>query len=103
METLLSALEIADLVRRKESAARVLDAFSPTRSGQPDLNAFCLGRRRRLHRCREAEIAVMKTTARSLRRAVLGQDVLPTRGLTTTGGPRLLADFVPGRRSRYAG
>jgi len=95
-----SALEVADLVRKREvSPVEVTDAvLKHLAATDPILNAFCLvaadaARGAAL----EAEISVVK-------REPLGplhgvpvsiKDVLATRGLTTTGGSRLFADHVP--------
>ena len=100
METWLSALEIADLVRRKEvKPLEVLDAIlARLEAVNPILNAFCLVTADAARvAAREAEIAVMKgePLGRLHGVPVSVKDVLPTRGLTTTGGSRLFADFVP--------
>src|SRR5262252_8449932 len=100
METWLSALEIADLVRRKEvKPLEVLDAMLTRLDAvNPTLNAFCLVTADVARvAAREAEIAVMKGEPLGALHGVpfSVKDVLPTRGLTTTGGSRLFADFVP--------
>src|SRR5438128_2881153 len=100
METWLSALEIADLVRRKEvKPLEILDAIlARLEAVNPILNAFCLVTADVARvAAREAEIAVMKGEPLGPLRGVpmSVKDVLPTRGLTTTGGSRLFADFVP--------
>ena len=101
METWLSALEIADLVRRKEvKPLEVLDADSrQTRSGQPDAQRVLPRDRRRRPR-RRARGGDRGDEGRAASVLLHGvpfsvKDVLPTRGLTTTGGSRLFADFVP--------
>jgi len=100
METWLSALEIADLVRRKEAKPlEILDAIlARLEAVNPSLNAFCLVAADVARvAAREAEIAVMKGEPLGALHGVpfSVKDVLPTRGLTTTGGSRLFADFVP--------
>jgi len=100
METWLSALEIADLVRRKEAKPlEILDAIlARLEAVNPSLNAFCLVTADVARvAAREAEIAVMKGEPLGALHGVpfSVKDVLPIRGLTTTGGSRLFADFVP--------
>src|SRR5438128_369769 len=100
METWLSALEIADLVRRKEvKPLEILDAIlARLEAVNPILNAFCLVTADVARvAAREAEIAVMKGEPLGPLHGVplSVKDVLPTRGLTTTGGSRLFADFLP--------
>src|SRR4029453_661003 len=100
MMTWRSALELAGLVRQKEvKALEVLDAVLARLDAlNPTLNAFCLvsadTARVAAH---EAEIAVMKGEPIGPLHGVpiSIKDVLPTRGLTTTGGSRLYEDFVP--------
>src|SRR5215470_9833484 len=100
METWLSALEIADLVRRKEvKPLEILDAIlARLEAVNPTLNAFCLVTADVARvAAREAEIAVMKGEPIGRLHGVpfSVKDVLPVRGLTTTGGSRLFEDFVP--------
>jgi len=100
METWHSALELADLVRRKEvKPLEILDAvLARLDAVNPTVNAFCLVAADVARvAAREAEIAVMKgePLGRLHGVPVSIKDVLPTRGLTTTGGSRLFADFVP--------
>ena len=100
METWRSALEIADLIRRKEvKPLEILDAIlARLEAVNPILNAFCLVTADVARvAAREAEIAVMKGEPLGPLHGVplSVKDVLPTRGLTTTGGSRLFADFVP--------
>src|SRR2546430_1932975 len=108
METWLSALEIADLVRRKAvKPLEVLDAILARLDAvNPALNAFCLVTADVARvAAREAEIAVMKgEPIGPLHGVPLSvKDVLPTRGLVTTGGSRLFADFVPGEDALAVG
>jgi Asp-tRNA(Asn)/Glu-tRNA(Gln) amidotransferase A subunit family amidase len=95
-----SALELAELIRHKDvKPLEVLDAvLARLEAVNHQLNAFCLiavdvARAA----AREAEIAVMKGEPLGLLHGVplSIKDVLPTRGLVTTGGSRLYADFVP--------
>src|SRR4030095_11071059 len=100
MVTWRSALELADLVRQKEvKPLEVLDAVLARLQGvTPAPNAFCLVAADAARvAAREAEIAVMKGEPLGLLHGVLVsvKDVLPTRGLTTTGGSRLFEEFVP--------
>src|SRR5881409_769488 len=100
METWLSALEIADLVRRKQvKPLEVLDAIlARLEAVNPTLNAFCLVAADAARvAAREAEIAVMKGEPIGPLHGVpiSIKDVLPARGLTTTGGSRLYEEFVP--------
>ncbi|PYO05756.1 MAG: amidase [Candidatus Rokuibacteriota bacterium] len=100
METWRSALEIADLIRRKEvKPLEILDAIlARLEAVNPILNAFCLVTADVARiAAREAEIAVVKGEPLGPLHGVplSVKDVLPTRGLTTTGGSRLFADFVP--------
>src|SRR2546422_3549486 len=95
-----SALELADLVRRKEvKPLEVLDAvLARLEAVNPTINAFCLVAVDAARAAaREAEIAVMKGEPLGPLHGVPVsiKDVLPTRGLTTTGGSRLFEDFVP--------
>src|SRR5262247_1695327 len=100
MMTWRSALELAGLVRQKEvKPLEVLDAvLARLEALNPTLNAFCLvtGDTARVA-AREAEIAVMKGEPIGPLHGVpiSIKDVLPTRGLTTTGGSRLYEDFIP--------
>ena len=100
METWLSALEIADLVRRKEvKPLEVLDVILARLDAvNPTLNAFCLVTADVARTAaREAEIAVMKgEPIGPLHGVPLSvKDVLPTRGVATTGGSRLFEEFLP--------
>src|SRR5438128_9602867 len=100
METWHSALELAELVRRKEvKPLEILDAIlARLEAVNPILNAFCLVTADVARvAAREAEIAVMKGEPLGPLHGVplSVKDVLPTRGLTTTGGSRLFADFLP--------
>jgi Asp-tRNA(Asn)/Glu-tRNA(Gln) amidotransferase A subunit family amidase len=100
MMTWRSALELAGLIRQKEvRPLEVLDAvLARLEALNPTLNAFCLvaGDTARVA-AREAEIAVMKGEPIGPLHGVpiSIKDVLPTRGLTTTGGSRLYEDFIP--------
>src|SRR5438046_10592984 len=100
METWRSACEIAELIRAKklspleatEAALARIDTLNPT------LNAFCLVAAEQARAAaREAEIAVTKGEPLGPLHGVPVsiKDVLFTRGLTTTGGSRLFADYVP--------
>ena len=100
METWHSALELAELVRRKEvKPLEILDAvLARLEAVNPTINAFCLVTADVARvAAREAEIAVVKGEPLGPLHGVpmSVKDVLPTRGLTTTGGSRLFADFVP--------
>src|SRR4030095_4217263 len=100
MMTCRSALELAGLVRQKEvKPLEVLDAvLARLEAVNPTLNAFCLVAAAAARvAAREAEIAVMKGEPIGPLHGVpiSVKDVLPTRGLTTTGGSRLYEDFVP--------
>src|SRR6059036_158791 len=100
METWLSALEIADLVRRKEiKPLEVLDVILARLDAvNPAINEFCLVTADVARvAAREAEIAVVKGEPLGPLHGVpmSVKDVLLTRGLMTTGGSRLFADFVP--------
>jgi Asp-tRNA(Asn)/Glu-tRNA(Gln) amidotransferase A subunit family amidase len=100
MVTWRSALELAALVRQKEvKPLEVLDAvLARLEAVNPALNAFCLVAADTARvAAREAEIAVMKGEPIGLLHGVpvSVKDVLPTRGLTTTGGSRLFEEFVP--------
>src|SRR4030095_7571207 len=100
MMTWRSALELAGLVRQKEvKPLEVLDAVLARLDAlNPTLNAFCLVAADTARvAAREAEIAVMKGEPIGPLHGVpiSIKDVLPTRGLTTTGGSRLYEDFVP--------
>jgi len=95
-----SALELANLVRHKEvKPLEILDAvLARLEAVNPAINAFCLVTADAARAAaREAEIAVMKGEPLGLLHGVPVsiKDVLPTRGLTTTGGSRLFEDFVP--------
>jgi len=96
----LGALELAGLIRdRAVSPVEVAEAvLAQIERLNPRLNAFCLVAHESARvAAREAEIAVMKgEPIGPLHGVPLSvKDVLPTRGLTTTGGSRLFADFVP--------
>src|SRR5436853_2104726 len=100
METWLSALEIADLVRRKAvKPLEVLDAILARLDAvNPALNAFCLVTADVARvAAREAEIAVMKGEPIGPLHGVplSSKDGLPTPGLLATGGSRRLAAVVP--------
>jgi len=100
MMTWRSALELAGLVRQKEvKPLEVLDAvLARLEALNPTLNAFCLVAADTARvAAREAEIAVMKGEPIGPLHGVpiSIKDVLPTRGLTTTGGSRLYEDFIP--------
>src|SRR5206468_4195005 len=100
METWHSALELAELVRRKEvKPLEILDAvLARLEAVNPTINAFCLVTADVARvAAREAEIAVMKGEPLGPLHGVPFsiKDVLATRGVTTTGGSRLFADFVP--------
>jgi Asp-tRNA(Asn)/Glu-tRNA(Gln) amidotransferase A subunit family amidase len=100
MVTWRSALELANLVRHKEmKPLEILDAvLARLEAVNPAINAFCLVAADAARAAaREAEIAVMKGEPLGPLHGVPVsiKDVLPTRGLTTTGGSRLFEDFVP--------
>ena len=100
MVTWRSALELAGLVRQKEvKPLEVLDAVLARLAAlNPTLNAFCLVAADAARvAAREAEIAVMKGEPIGPLHGVpiSIKDVLPARGLTTTGGSRLYEDFIP--------
>src|SRR5881397_2039092 len=100
MEIWHSALELAELVRRKEvKPLEILDAvLARLEAVNPTINAFCLVAVDAARAAaREAEIAVMKGEPLGPLHGVPVsiKDILPTRGLTTTGGSRLFEDFVP--------
>ncbi len=100
MVTWCSALELANLVRHKEvTPLEILDAvLARLEAVNPTINAFCLVAVDAARAAaREAEIAVMKGEPLGPLHGVPVsiKDVLPTRGLTTTGGSRLFEDFVP--------
>src|SRR5438876_536591 len=96
----LGALELAGLIRdRAVSPVEVAEAvLARIERLNPRLNAFCAvahdGARAA---AREAEIAVMKgePIGPLCGVPVSVKDVLPTRGLASTGGSRLFADDVP--------
>src|SRR5213079_344649 len=95
-----SALEISGLVRAKKlSPIEVTDAvLSRIDAVNPTLNAFCVVAAEQARAAaREAEIAVTKGEPLGPLHGVPVsiKDVLFTRGLTTTGGSRLFADYVP--------
>src|SRR5437899_13053550 len=108
METWLSALEIADLVRRKEiKPLEVLDVILARLDAvNPALNAFCLVTADVARiAAREAEIAVMKgEPIRPLHGVPLSvKDVLPTRGPVTPRRSRLFADYAPAAHALAVG
>jgi len=95
-----SALEIRDLVRKKDvSPVEVTEAaLARLETVDPVLNAFCLVAADAARAAaREAEIAVVKGEPLGALHGVPVsiKDVLATRGLTTTGGSRLFAAHVP--------
>ena len=99
MVTWRSALELAALVRQKKvKPLEVLDAvLARLEAVNPTLNAFCLVAADAARvAAREAEIAVMKGEPIGPLHGVpiSIKDVLPARGLTTTGGSRLYEEFV---------
>jgi aspartyl-tRNA(Asn)/glutamyl-tRNA(Gln) amidotransferase subunit A len=100
MMTWRSALELAALVRQREvKPLEILDAvLARLEAVNPALNAFCLVAADAARvSAREAEIAVMKGEPLGLLHGVpvSVKDVLPARGLATTGGSRLFEEFVP--------
>ena len=114
MEPWLSALEIADLVRRKEvKPLEILDAIlARLEAVNPTLNAFCLVTADVARvAAREAEIAVMKGEPLGRLHGVpfSVKDLTPTAGVRTTMGSKLFAEHVPGEdavavaRARAAG
>src|SRR4029434_5227898 len=95
-----SALELAGLVRQKEvKPLEVLDAVLARLEGdKPALNACSLVAADAARvAAREAEIAVMKGEPIGPLHGVpiSVKDVLPTRGIATTGGSRLFEEFLP--------
>ncbi|MFQ5829959.1 MAG: amidase family protein, partial [Candidatus Methylomirabilia bacterium] len=96
----VSALELGGLIRSKQvSPVEVTEAVLAGIKGvDPTLNAFCtltpeIARRD----AREAEIAVMKSEPLGLLHGipVSIKDLVFTRGVRTTGGSRIYADFSP--------
>lgn len=95
-----TALELVHLIRTKQvSPVEVTEAvLARVERVNPRLNAFCLVADDLARRdASEAEIAVVKGEPLGALQGVpvSVKDVIFTRGLTTTAGSRLFADFVP--------
>ena len=104
----LGALELAGLIRdRAVSPVEVAEAvLARIERLNPRLNAFCLVAHESARAAaREAEIAVMKgePIGPLCGVPVSVKDVLPTRGLVSTGGSRLFADEVPSEDALVVG
>src|SRR5437879_1063004 len=104
----LGALELAGLIRdRAGSPVEVAEAvLARIERLNPRLNAFCLVAHESARAAaREAEIAVMKgePIGPLCGVPVSVKDVLPTRGLVSTGGSRLFADEVPSEEALVVG
>src|SRR2546428_10896528 len=100
METWHSALELAELVRRKEvKPLEILDAIlARLEAVNPILNAFCLVTADVARvAAREAEIAAMKGGPLGPLHGVPlpVKAATPTRGSSALGGPRRFPGYLP--------